>query len=175
MMKKFKYILLSLFALYPTLVSAQLGFEAILPSETHPADWGWETLGQTIGNVVELALILSAGVAIIFIIVGGYQYIFAFGNPEAIEHAKNTIIWAIVGLVLALSAVLIMQYVEYFIGEPSELNIPETNPREIENIQSSDETDSSGEDGSAGEDERNSEENKGSSDGSEKYSEDDME
>ncbi len=142
-MKKFKYILLALFALYPALASAQLGFDRILPGG-NPVDWGWETLGQTIGNVVELALILSAGVAIIFIIIGGYQYIFSFGNPEAIEHAKNTIIWAIIGLVLALSSVLIMEYVEDFVvsGTPS-IDVPEATAPQAPEMDSGDASGSS--------------------------------
>lgn len=129
MIKRINVFLLVLFAFLPGLVQAQLGFEAILPNDQgHPTTWGWGTLGQVIGNVVSLALILAAGVAIIYIIIGGYQYIFSFGNPETIERAKSTIIWAIVGLVVALSSVLIMQYVVNFVadgGQPEPLDIPE--------------------------------------------------
>jgi type IV secretory pathway VirB2 component (pilin) len=134
MIKKLSCIFLTIFALFPNLAQAQLSFNGILPGGDR-TNWNWSTLGETIGNIAELALILAAGVAIIFVIIGGYQYIFSFGNPEAIEHAKNTIIWAIVGLVLALSSVLIIQYVESFVGGASNLNVPEASAPQAPDVE----------------------------------------
>lgn len=110
MFMRFRYFLFVSLITLPNLTLAQ-----ILPTGDR-TEWGWQTLGQTIGNVVEIALGLVAAIAIIYIIIGGYQYIMAFGNPEMIAHAKNTIIWAIIGLILALASVLIVEYIGQFIS-----------------------------------------------------------
>lgn len=54
---------------------------------------------------------LVAASAVIFIIVGGVQMRMSFGNEETLKKAKNTIIWAVAGLVIALLSVAIVQIV----------------------------------------------------------------
>ncbi len=71
------------------------------------------TLGDilvVIGNVIEIALLLAGTVALIYIIIGGYKYIVSAGNPEAVQQAKQTILWAVVGLIIALSAFAIINF-----------------------------------------------------------------
>ncbi len=61
---------------------------------------------------VASALALVAGVvAVIFVIVGGIKYIFSGGDASAISSAKNTIIYALVGLVVAVLAREILTFV----------------------------------------------------------------
>jgi hypothetical protein len=168
-MKKISLFILVLFSLFPGLAKAQLGFEAILPGpDSDRTTWGWETLGQIIGNIASLALILAAGVAIIYIIIGGYQYALSFGNPEAIEKAKGTITWAIIGLVVALASVLIIQYVVNFVtddtGRPEQLEIPEmTAPQAPDPPENENSTDS----GDGEEEEESEEENENDEDSGE--------
>jgi len=87
-----------------------LKFTQILPSG-NPFDWGWQQMADVVTNIINLLLMLTAGVAIIYLIIGGYKYITAFGNPEGIQQAKNTVLWAILGLILALLAVAIVNYI----------------------------------------------------------------
>lgn len=57
-------------------------------------------------------MLAIAGVtAVIFIIVGGIQMLLAVGNEEQIKKAKNTLLWSIVGLVIAILAAAIVQIV----------------------------------------------------------------
>jgi hypothetical protein len=52
------------------------------------------------------------GVAsIIMIIIGGFKYITAQGDTNAVASAKTTIIYALVGLVVALLAQVLVQFV----------------------------------------------------------------
>lgn len=54
---------------------------------------------------VASALALVAGiVAVIFVIVGGIKYIFSGGDSSATSSAKNTILYALIGLVVAVLA-----------------------------------------------------------------------
>lgn len=55
---------------------------------------------------------MIVGVAsVIMIVVGGFQYIIASGDSTNITNAKNTILYAIIGLVVALVAQGIIMFV----------------------------------------------------------------
>ena len=70
------------------------------------------TLTQTtIPTVVNTLLYFVGAIAIIMIVVGGLRYVISAGNPAAIQSAKNTILYAIVGLLLAASAFAIVSFV----------------------------------------------------------------
>lgn len=58
-----------------------------------------------------------AGIAVfIMLIVGGFKYMTAGGDPKAAESARNTITYAIFGLVLIIGAWLILYLIETFAG-----------------------------------------------------------
>ena len=66
------------------------------------------TLITAITNIVNALLTLAAIIAAIFVIIGGVRYITAQGDEDAVAAAKNTVIYAIIGVVvIALSAVII--------------------------------------------------------------------
>jgi len=64
-----------------------------------------------VGNLVDILLRLSATAAALVIIVGGIRYITSQGNPKALENAKNTIMYAVIGLVLAILASTIVGFI----------------------------------------------------------------
>ncbi len=43
-------------------------------------------------------------VAVVYIIIGGISYIYSSGEPQKAKQAKDTIIYAVIGLVVALMA-----------------------------------------------------------------------
>jgi hypothetical protein len=69
----------------------------------------------SIGKVITVTLnLLSFAVgiaAVIMIIIGGFKYITASGDSNKLSSAKNTIIFAIVGLVVVALAQFIVQFV----------------------------------------------------------------
>jgi hypothetical protein len=66
------------------------------------------TLIGAITNIVNALLTLAAVVAAVFVIIGGVRYITAQGDEDAVAAAKNTVIYAVIGvIVIALSAVII--------------------------------------------------------------------
>ncbi len=71
--------------------------------------------GQEIKSTIEDAInILSSVVgvvAVIMIIVGGIKYITASGDPGSIKSARNTVIYAIVGLLIVAVSQTIVKYV----------------------------------------------------------------
>ncbi len=51
-------------------------------------------------------------VAVIAFVIAGLQYLLAFGQPKAMESAKNTMLGAIIGIVVALSGVIVILSVD---------------------------------------------------------------
>jgi hypothetical protein len=50
-------------------------------------------------------------VAFLFVILGGFKYVVSGGDPQSTAKAKNTIIYAAVGLIITLVASLIVNFV----------------------------------------------------------------
>lgn len=59
-------------------------------------------------KVIQIFSIIVGFVAVVMIIVGGIKYITSGGNDSSVAGAKNTIIYAVIGLIIvALSQVLV--------------------------------------------------------------------
>ncbi|RKW01708.1 MAG: hypothetical protein D8B38_04085, partial [Candidatus Saccharimonas sp.] len=68
---------------------------------------------QTIVNVI---LFIVGAVAVIMIVIGGVRYTVSNGDSNAVTGAKNTIMYAIVGLVVAIIAYALVNFVVVNIG-----------------------------------------------------------
>ena len=65
---------------------------------------------KQIKNVINVLLYIIAAVSVIMIIVGGIRYVTSNGDQTRITAAKNTIMYAVGGLVVALLAFAIVQF-----------------------------------------------------------------
>lgn len=65
----------------------------------------------TLSKVATALAIVAGIVSVIFVIVGGIKYIFSGGDSSATSSAKNTILYALVGLVVAVLAREIIMFV----------------------------------------------------------------
>jgi len=61
--------------------------------------------------VLNTVFAVFGAVAFLVIVIAGLRYVISQGNPQATAQAKNTIIYALVGLVLAISALGIVNFV----------------------------------------------------------------
>ena len=75
-------------------------------------------LNNIVGNVISILAPIGGFLALIFLIVGGFRYITAQGDPKASASARSTITWAILGLVFLILAWLILQFISGFTGIP---------------------------------------------------------
>lgn len=64
-----------------------------------------------IGNAIELAFMVIGIVSVIVIIIAGFQYVLSGGDPQKTKQAKDTILYAIIGLVISVSAWAIVGFV----------------------------------------------------------------
>lgn len=54
---------------------------------------------------------LIAIVSVLMVVIGGVNYILSSGDPAKANRAKNTIIYALVGLIIAMSAYALVAFV----------------------------------------------------------------
>lgn len=65
---------------------------------------------DTIKSIVKVLTIFGGAVAVVMIIVGGFRYITSDGNAESAKGARNTIIYAVIGLVVISLAQIIVHF-----------------------------------------------------------------
>lgn len=63
---------------------------------------------KTITNVM---LFLIGAVSVIMLIIGGIRYVVSGGDSTAVTNAKNTILYAVVGIVVAILAYAVVNFV----------------------------------------------------------------
>ena len=68
-------------------------------------------LEGTVVTVVHVILYIVGILAVVMIIIGGIQYTTSAGDQNAVTKAKNTILYGIVGLVIAVLAYAIVSFV----------------------------------------------------------------
>jgi hypothetical protein len=61
--------------------------------------------------VINIFSVIVGVVAVIMIIIGGFRYITSGGSTERVTGAKNTILYAIIGLVIVALAQIIVKFV----------------------------------------------------------------
>ncbi|MGA3150597.1 MAG: Mbov_0395 family pilin-like conjugal transfer protein [Candidatus Saccharimonadales bacterium] len=66
---------------------------------------------DTLQAILTDVFVLLGAIAIFMIVVAGLLYITARGNPEKVTTARNRILYSVMGLVLAASAVAIVNVV----------------------------------------------------------------
>lgn len=70
-----------------------------------------DTLKGYVGPIVDILLYVLGIVAVIMIIVGGFMYVTSGGDATGVTKAKNTIMYAVVGLVVAILSYAIVHFV----------------------------------------------------------------
>ncbi|HRF28085.1 MAG TPA: hypothetical protein PL051_00375 [Candidatus Saccharibacteria bacterium] len=70
--------------------------------------FGTSGVFSTITNTL---LFVLGAISVIMIIIGGLRYVISGGNSTAVTAAKNTILYAIVGVIVALLAYAIINFV----------------------------------------------------------------
>ncbi len=82
------------------------GMDAAKGSSTVPTD-----VNNVFKTVTDILFFLIGAVSVIMLIYGGIRYTTSGGNANSVTAAKNTIIYSIVGLVVAILAYSIVSFV----------------------------------------------------------------
>lgn len=68
-------------------------------------------VNYVVANVIRIVLAVTGVAAVVVIIIAGFRYIIASGDPSSIEGAKNAILFAVIGLVVAVTGQVIVAFV----------------------------------------------------------------
>ena len=74
------------------------------------------TLAQIATNVLNLLLSIVGIIAIISLVVGGGMYLTAYGDEKRIDTGKKIVTYSIIGIIVALSAVVIIGEIDKLIS-----------------------------------------------------------
>ena len=77
-----------------------------------------ECIGMVIIRIINALFMFSAAVALIYLLWGSIKFILSSGDPKAVMSAKNTMTFAVIGLVLILSAFAVINFFTTFLGLP---------------------------------------------------------
>ncbi|MCH8748600.1 hypothetical protein IH781_02515 [Patescibacteria group bacterium] len=104
------------FLVVPGVALAQgLATQVIPPGGTQTGS----DLPNAITNILNALLVLVAIAALIMLIIGGVRYIFSGGDEEKAAAAKNTILYALVGLVVIALAAVAVNFILQAVGPPT--------------------------------------------------------
>jgi hypothetical protein len=67
--------------------------------------------GGVFSKIANVLIFLVGAVAVIMLIWGGLQYVISAGDSKRVESAKNTILYSIIGIVVAILAFAIVSFV----------------------------------------------------------------
>lgn len=66
---------------------------------------------SVIANVVSYAFIIIGIISVIMIMISSLQYIASTGDPQKTKKAKDTILYAVIGVVISVSAWSIISFI----------------------------------------------------------------
>lgn len=94
---------------------AQVTCPAVDPKNPYPVCVGdlphADASQSKIQEVLNIVFALVGIMSLLAMVIGGFRYITSQGDPQAVSKAKSTIIYGIVGLLVAISAVTIVAFV----------------------------------------------------------------
>ena len=93
--------------------SAVYIYQACKPGDTSVVCQAKNETGaeDLVKNIINILLTVASVVAVIMIIVGGIRYATSNGDSTQVSAAKNTIMYAVIGLVIAIFAYAIVNFV----------------------------------------------------------------
>jgi hypothetical protein len=78
--------------------------------------WPPDNLLLVLLAILDMLLIIGGIVAVVFVIIGGVQYITSQGEPENTKHARGTIINSLIGLAITIVAASLVNWLGYKLG-----------------------------------------------------------
>ncbi|MCE7936394.1 hypothetical protein DYH10_01185 [Candidatus Saccharibacteria bacterium CPR2] len=100
----------------PSSGSIGQGVQCAKPKGAAEELFGDGSIFQTITNAL---LFLVGAISVVMLIVGGVRYVVSAGDQNAVQGAKNTILYAIVGIVVAFLAFAAVNWITTSLAEGS--------------------------------------------------------
>ena len=85
--------------------------DAIDPTKCIPNVHSWSQIPAIGLAIIDILLHIGGLIALAFIMYGAFLYVTSNGDPERVTGAKNTILNAIIGLVIVLLAITAVSFI----------------------------------------------------------------
>jgi TRAP-type C4-dicarboxylate transport system permease small subunit len=82
-----------------------------IPPITPVAPTGSETVTSILSTIIGWFLLVAGAIAVIYLIWAGYTYITSAGDPEKATKARNSILYAAIGIVVIVLSYVIVNTV----------------------------------------------------------------
>jgi len=105
------------------LLSLTIGGTPILAPSGIPAGGLTETYSYG-SNILTIVYVIVTILALAYLLWGGYRWIMSGGDKTKIQNARNTLIFAIVGLIFIFLSFLIINIITYIFNVPSIADLP---------------------------------------------------
>ncbi|MDO8336594.1 MAG: hypothetical protein Q7T74_07540 [Candidatus Saccharibacteria bacterium] len=69
------------------------------------------TVSVFVQNIINLLLFIAGIIAVVVIVIGGLRYVLSNGDAGAASKARNAILYAVIGLVVAIMAYAIVNFI----------------------------------------------------------------
>jgi len=120
-LQKFYYAALALGLFFPAAAFAQTDLRRGMMDIRGVFGYGGQLansqdLTDLIANIIRILLLVSGALAVLFVVISGYQYITAHGNEEQAERGKKTLINALIGIVIIILAWVVVNVVIGTVG-----------------------------------------------------------
>lgn len=130
-MKKINFIKVAQVLLSAVMIAAPLSMamaQVSVPSSYCNSSFQNCGAGQTVASlirtVINWLLGIAFGLAILFLIIGGFWYITSAGNEETAEKGKGTAINAIIGIVIIILSYVIVNVVANLVSNSNSTTGP---------------------------------------------------
>lgn len=118
-MKLAKKISFLIFAIFAANFLAGCSLKDVLNIPSDQTSITPDTISNSLLNVIKWAGEAIGVVAVIMLIYGGIMYITSMGNEQNMEKAKNTVMWAIIAIVVVSLAGLFVGFILNIFGVKS--------------------------------------------------------
>lgn len=75
-----------------------------------PENFNRERLSTAIQTLINFFVYIAGSILMLYLIIGGYQYLTSLGNPEQAQKAKTSLTWAILGFIIVAMAYLVVRF-----------------------------------------------------------------
>ena len=87
---------------------------------------------KTILQIIQVVIGVLGIVTVAIIILGGVQYVTSVGDSQKVKKAKDTILYGVIGLVIAILAFAIVNFVASSLTKESGGNPPSNDPGNVQ-------------------------------------------
>src|SRR3989344_1427453 len=87
-----------------------------IPSDVNRIDLGVQTLAEAFGIAINIVLGIGIALTIIFLILGGIQYITSKGDQKAAQEARTSLTNAVIGFIVVIGAFTIKTVMVSILG-----------------------------------------------------------